>query len=65
MLKGSFMKKYIGIAANELDTYLDYALLSIVAIYIYNAKPNEMGFSRRLFRCPFFIFQSFFWETDR
>lgn len=60
MLKGSFMKKYIGIAANELDTYLDYALLSIVAIYIYNAKPNEMGFLGACFAVPFLFSSHFF-----
>ncbi|EKZ9488118.1 hypothetical protein RFB95_001556 [Enterobacter hormaechei] len=35
------MLKYISIGANELDTYLDYALLSIVAIYLYEATPRE------------------------
>jgi len=54
------MKKYIGIAANELDTYLDYALLSIVAIYIYNAKPNEMGFLGACFAVPFLFSSHFF-----
>ncbi|WNK51666.1 MFS transporter (plasmid) [Pantoea agglomerans] len=54
------MKKYIGIAANELDTYLDYALLSITAIYIYNARPNEMGFLGACFAVPFLFSSQFF-----
>lgn len=39
--KELIMLKYISIGANELDTYLDYALLSIVAIYLYEATPRE------------------------
>ncbi|MDC9581489.1 MFS transporter [Xenorhabdus sp. PR6a] len=53
------MLKYIGIAANELDTYLDYALLSIVAIYMYHATPSEMGWLGACFALPF-LFSSYF-----
>ena len=54
------MLKYIGIGANELDTYLDYALLSIVAIYLYNALPTEMGLLGASFALPFLFSSGFF-----
>ncbi|MFD3249200.1 MFS transporter [Rahnella aquatilis] len=54
------MLKYIGIAANELDTYLDYALLSIVAIYICNATPSQMGGLGACFALPFLFSSHFF-----
>lgn len=51
------MIKYIGIGANELDTYLDYAVLSIAAIYLFHATPTEMGILGACFALPF-IFSS-------
>ncbi|MDX7987330.1 MFS transporter [Xenorhabdus sp. 12] len=54
------MLKYIGIAANEFDTYLDYAFLSIVAIYLYNATPVEMGGLGACFALPFLFSSHFF-----
>ncbi|PHM44738.1 MFS transporter [Xenorhabdus mauleonii] len=54
------MLKYIGIAANEFDTYLDYALLSIVAIYMYHATPLEMGWLGACFALPFLFSSHFF-----
>lgn len=54
------MLKYFSIAANELDTYLDYALMSIVALYIYNANPSEMGVLGACFALPFLLSSHFF-----
>lgn len=58
--KELIMLKYISIGANELDTYLDYALLSIVAIYLYEATPSEMGLLGACFALPFLFSSSFF-----
>ncbi|EAS3780409.1 MFS transporter [Salmonella enterica subsp. diarizonae] len=57
--KELIMLKYIGIGANELDTYLDYALLSIVAIYLYDAMPSEMGLLGACFALPFLFSSNF------
>lgn len=54
------MLKYFSIAANELDTYLDYALMGIIAIYIYNATPFEMGLLGACFSLPFLLSSHFF-----
>jgi MFS family permease len=54
------MIKYISLATNELDTYLDYALVSIVAIYMYNAAPSEMGGIGACFALPFLFSSHFF-----
>ncbi|WP_227317970.1 MFS transporter [Cedecea davisae] len=54
------MLKYVGIGANELDTYLDYALLSIVAIYLYHTLPTEMGMLGACFALPFLFSSHFF-----
>lgn len=54
------MLKYFSIAANELDTYLDYALMSIVAIYIYDATPSEIGVLGACFAFPFLLSSHFF-----
>lgn len=58
--KELIMLKYISIGANELDTYLDYALLSIVAIYLYEATPSEMGLLGACFALPFLFSSGFF-----
>lgn len=49
------MKKYLSIAANECDTYLDYALFTLVAIYILQASPSEIGFLGACYALPFFV----------
>lgn len=54
------MIKYIGIGANELDTYLDYAVLSIAAIYLFDATPTEMGGLGACFALPFLFSSNFF-----
>lgn len=54
------MLKYFSIATNELDTYLDYALMSIIAIYIYDATPYEMGTLGTCFALPFLLSSHFF-----
>lgn len=54
------MIKYIGIGANELDTYLDYAVLSIAAIYLFNATPTEMGMLGACFALPFLFSSNVF-----
>lgn len=54
------MIKYIGIGSNELDTYLDYAVLSIVAIYMFNATPLQMGGLGACFALPFLFSSNLF-----
>lgn len=54
------MIKYIGIGSNELDTYLDYAVLSIVAIYMFNATPFQMGVLGACFALPFLFSSTLF-----
>ena len=58
--KEFIMLKYIGIGSNELDTYLDYALLNIVAIYLYNALPTDMGMLGACFALPFLFSSNLF-----
>ncbi|MEQ1964772.1 MFS transporter [Xenorhabdus khoisanae] len=49
------MIKYVGVGANELDTYLDYAILSIIAVYILQSKPYEIGILGACFAFPFLL----------
>ncbi|TFH89433.1 MFS transporter [Vibrio ouci] len=49
------MKKYLSIAANECDTYLDYALFTLVAIYILRASPFEIGVLGACYSLPVFV----------
>ncbi|RAW82240.1 MFS transporter [Photorhabdus laumondii] len=54
------MKKYISIGVHELDTYLDYAILSIIAIYSLHATPSEMGILGACFAVPFLVASGLF-----
>ncbi|MGV8001789.1 MFS transporter [Photorhabdus temperata subsp. temperata] len=54
------MKKYISIGVNELDTYLDYAILSIMAIYSLHSTPSEMGILGACFAIPFLVASGLF-----
>ncbi|MBU2896622.1 MFS transporter [Vibrio hepatarius] len=49
------MKKYLSIAANECDTYLDYTLFTLVAVYILQASPSEIGILGACYAIPFFF----------
>ncbi|GAA5269320.1 MFS transporter [Vibrio cholerae] len=48
------MRKYFSIVANECDTYLDYALFTLVAIYTLQASPSEIGVLGACYALPFF-----------
>ncbi|MCG3461046.1 MFS transporter [Xenorhabdus bovienii] len=52
------MIKYIGIGANEFDTYLDYAIFNIIAIYLFHAEPLQLGILGACFALPF-LFSSY------
>ncbi|TDB60293.1 hypothetical protein [Photorhabdus khanii] len=54
------MKKYISIGVNELDTYLDYTILSIMAIYILHSTPSEIGILGACFAIPFLVASGLF-----
>ncbi|MCC8467026.1 MFS transporter, partial [Photorhabdus bodei] len=54
------MKRYISIGVHELDTYLDYAILSIIAIYSLHATPSEMGILGACFAVPFLVASGLF-----
>ncbi|MCU5771753.1 hypothetical protein N5923_08735 [Erwiniaceae bacterium BAC15a-03b] len=49
------MRKYISICANELDTYLDYTIFTIIAIYTLYAFPSLIGILGACFAIPFFM----------
>ncbi|CDG98967.1 MFS transporter [Xenorhabdus bovienii] len=57
------MIKYIGIGANELDTYLDYAIFNIIAIYLLNAEPLQLGILGACFSLPFLFSSYLFGEA--
>lgn len=52
------MKKYFSIGANELDTYCDYALFSIVSIFIIKASPLEIGVLGACYALPYYFLSS-------
>lgn len=52
------MKKYISIAANEMDTYSDYAVFSLVAIFILKSTPFEIGLLGACYAIPFYFLSS-------
>ncbi|MBC8952671.1 MFS transporter [Xenorhabdus sp. PB62.4] len=52
------MIKYIGIGANEFDTYLDYAIFNIIAIYLLHSDPLQLGILGACFSLPF-LFSSY------
>jgi MFS family permease len=62
------MKKYIAICSSEMDTYSDYALFSIVSIFILNASTYEVGFLGACYAIPFYFLSArygrYFDRTD-
>lgn len=62
------MKKYIAICANEMDTYSDYALFSIVSIFILKASTYEVGVLGACYALPFYflsaMYGKYFDKTD-
>ncbi|MCP9268725.1 MFS transporter [Xenorhabdus sp. XENO-1] len=52
------MLKYISIGVNEFDTYLDYAIFNIIAIYLLHAEPFQLGILGACFALPF-LFSSY------
>ncbi|MDC9589963.1 MFS transporter [Xenorhabdus sp. XENO-10] len=57
------MIKYISIGANELDTYLDYAIFNIIAIYLLHAEPLQLGILGACFALPFLFSGYLFGEV--
>ena len=49
------MKKYIAIAADELDTYFDYTLFSVVSIFLLGANSVEVGILGCCYAAPSFF----------
>lgn len=49
------MKKYFGMGVNELDTYLDYTLFSVLILYVFHASPSHVGWMGACFAIPFFF----------
>lgn len=45
--------KYVSIGSNELDTYLDYAVFNLIAIFILHASPEKLGILGSCFALPF------------
>ena len=50
------MKKLASICANELDTYLDYTVFTLICLYHLNASTFEMGILGACFAAPFLFF---------
>ncbi|BBH51810.1 hypothetical protein [Fluviispira sanaruensis] len=44
--------RYLNLAINELDLYLDYTVFSIMAIYVLSSNSLEIGIMGACFTAP-------------